>query len=62
VLAMLSHAKILLMQLTDGRSFVAESSANLRSCASIEQITMTHDAALLDFHRNWITEVMEAKK
>ncbi len=61
VVAMLTHAKILLIELTDGRSYVVESSANLRSCSSIEQITMTHDADLLAFHRTWIDELMEAK-
>ena len=43
VVAMLTHAKILLIELSDGRSYVVESSANLRSCSSIEQITMIHD-------------------
>lgn len=62
VVAMLTHAKILLIELTDGRGYVVESSANLRSCSSIEQITMMHDADLLQFHRAWITEVLEAKK
>jgi hypothetical protein len=62
VYAGLIHAKILLMELTDGRSYVVESSANLRSCASVEQITITADAALLAFHRAWINEIMEAKR
>ena len=50
----LIHAKILLLGLSDGRGYVVESSANLRSCASIEQIVVTHDAALLEFHRQWL--------
>ncbi len=58
----LSHAKLLLIELTDGRRFVAESSANLRSCASIENITLIHDADLFDFHRAWLNDVLEAKK
>ncbi len=58
----LIHAKILLIELTDGRAYSVESSANRRSCASIEQITMTHDRALFDFHRGWITNILEAKK
>ena len=61
VVAMLTHAKILLIETTDGRGFVVESSANLRSCSSIEQITMTHDADLLAFHRTWIDELLRAK-
>jgi hypothetical protein len=62
VVAMLTHAKILLLELTDGRSYVVESSANPRSCSSIEQITMTNDTALLTFHRTWLDEIMGAKK
>jgi hypothetical protein len=49
------------MELTDGRALVVESSANLRSCASIEQITLTADVDLLAFHRAWIDELMRAK-
>ncbi len=62
VVAMLTHAKVLLLELTDGRSYVVESSANLRSCSSIEQIVLIHDVDLLDFHRQWIDEIMRAKK
>jgi hypothetical protein len=62
VYAGLIHAKLLLIELTDGRAFTVESSANLRSCSSIEQLCMTHDRALFDFHRGWINEIMEAKK
>ena len=62
VVAMLSHAKILLIELTDGRAFVVESSANLRSCASIEQIMLCQDRDLFDFHRAWLNDVLEAKK
>ena len=55
---MLTHAKILLIELTDGRSYVVESSANLRSCSSIEQIVMTHDRPLFDFHHQWLDELL----
>ncbi len=61
VVAMLNHAKLLLIVTTDGASYVVESSANLRSCSSIEQITITADADLLAFHRAWIDELMRAK-
>jgi hypothetical protein len=40
---------------------VVESSANLRSCSSIEQIMLTSDADLFDFHHTWIDELMRAK-
>ena len=62
VVAMLTHAKVVLLELPDGRTFTVESSANLRSCSSIEQITMTHDLELFAFHRKWITDIMEAGK
>ena len=58
IAAIRCHAKILAMELTDGRCLVVESSANLRSCRNIEQFTMTHDADLLLFHREWMREVL----
>lgn len=51
------HAKILLFDLSDGRRFASESSANLRSCNNIEQFCLTHDAELHAFHRQWIEQV-----
>ena len=32
-----------------------EGSANLRACRSIENVAVTNDNTLADFHRNWIT-------
>ena len=32
-----------------------EGSANLRACRSIENVSITNDTNLADFHRNWIT-------
>jgi hypothetical protein len=58
VVAMLQHAKVLTIELSDGRALAVESSANLRSCASLEQITITHDRALHDFHAQWMDEVL----
>lgn len=62
VVAIRSHAKILAMQLTDGRCIVVETSANLRSCRNIEQLAMTESPALYDFHREWIAEVSCRKR
>jgi hypothetical protein len=47
---------------THGKVFVfgpfsGEGSANLRSCRSIENVAISHDAALADFHRRWIREL-----
>jgi hypothetical protein len=62
VLACLTHAKVLLIELSDGRAFVVESSANLRSCSSIEQITLTQDRSLFDFHRAWLNQLFQEGK
>jgi hypothetical protein len=62
VVAMLTHAKIMPLETTDGRQFVVESSANLRSCASVEQIMLIQDGELFQFHRAWLNDIMEAKK
>lgn len=56
-LAMRSHAKILLLLLSDGRAFTVESSANLRSSRNVEQAVLTQDRPLLDFHRSWLNEI-----
>lgn len=57
IAAIRTHAKIQAYTLTDGRAFVIESSANLRSCRNIEQFCMTADRALFDFHATWMDEV-----
>lgn len=57
--AIRSHAKLILFAMDDGRRFVIESSANLRSCRNIEQFTLTHATDLHDFHRTWLDHVIE---
>ena len=59
VAAVRSHAKVILFEMTDGRRFIIESSANLRSCRNVEQFTLTHDAGLLDFHKAWMTNIVD---
>lgn len=59
IAAVRSHAKLLLFELSDGRRFVVESSANLRSCKNAEQFTLTQSAELLAFHRGWLLELIE---
>jgi len=56
VAAARSHAKIQLMELSDGRHYVIESSANLRSCHNVEQFSMFQSAEVLLFYRQWIEE------
>jgi hypothetical protein len=59
VVAMRSHAKILLIE-TTGTFLTVESSANLRSCKNIEQATVTNDPGLHQHHAEWI-DAMIAK-
>ena len=54
-----SHAKLILLR-TAGRSIVCETSANLRGSTNYEQFTLCDDAALFDFHRRWILELVGA--
>ena len=49
-----THAKILAIKLADGRAVTVESSANLRSCSNIEQMTVYGCPRLYDFHAAWI--------
>lgn len=53
------HAKTTLFEVDDGRKYVIESSANLRSCQSVEQFMIAQDAELYDFHEAWINDLME---
>lgn len=54
-----THAKLILMEISDGRCFTIEGSANLRSCMSVEQFVWTNDRELLEFHRNWMTDFID---
>lgn len=57
-----THAKLLLFRLSDMRTITVESSANLRSCKNIEQMTLIGDPGLHAFHRGWILELFTAGK
>jgi len=56
-----THAKVLLFRLSDRRTITVESSANLRSCKNIEQMTLIGDPALHAFHRGWILDLFNSK-
>lgn len=58
IAAIRSHAKLLVLELSDDRNIVIETSANLRSCRNIEQFTICDDRELLLFHRTWIETVV----
>jgi hypothetical protein len=55
------HCKITLLALDTGRRYVIETSANARSCICLEQLTLTQDAALFQFHRRWIEHLFATK-
>jgi len=56
-----THAKIINAQLAGGATYTVEASANLRSSRNIEQFTLTADAQLYAFHRDWIGQIFSAK-
>ncbi len=49
-----THAKIAVFG-----PYSLEGSANLRSCRSIENVAVTHDAALARFHTEWIHQLAD---
>ncbi len=53
-----NHAKIILADCGRGHRYVVESSANLRSCVSLEQFQINNDAGLFRFHRRWIAAMI----
>lgn len=58
-LSVRTHAKIVLVELAGGRTLTLESSANLRSCKNLEQLTVFGDPAVHAFHAAWIDELFE---
>lgn len=54
-----NHAKILALDF-GADCYVVEASANLRSCNNLEQIAISNDRALLDFHQTWISSITSA--
>jgi hypothetical protein len=63
IIAMRTHAKIILARTTAGHHITIESSANLRSCRNVEQFVMTNDAGLYHFHRGWVQRLFgEARR
>jgi hypothetical protein len=53
-----NHAKIILVELDDGRCLTWEGSANMRSCRNVESYVLTNDVGLLHFHRGWMMEML----
>ena len=55
------HGKIILARMTGGARYVAESSANLRSCKNLEQFVLTRCPRLYLFHRRWVEDIVTGK-
>lgn len=55
------HAKIVLMEFGPRLKLVLETSANLRSCNSLEQACLTNSAPLFDFHAGWIGRLRDIR-
>ena len=62
VLAMRTHAKLLLARTADGAAYTVESSANLRSSKNVEQFAMTRDAGLYQWHRGIADELLAGRE
>jgi hypothetical protein len=56
-----SHAKVFGLDYGDGKVVVGESSSNLRSNGSVEQLTLFLDHGLYAWHRQWITETVDRR-
>lgn len=55
-----NHTKLILAKLTDGRTIAIESSANLRSKANLEQMTLYGDPGVYTFHASWLDRLANA--
>jgi len=62
VLGLRTHAKIMLMEMTDGQCYSIEGSGNLRSCKSVEQMQITNSRPLFEFHQAWIEDFIVSSK
>ena len=64
ILAMRNHCKILALDFGADKAgpirVVTESSANLRGHSTTEQITITRDPGLYDFHAGWMDDAFRA--
>ncbi len=56
IVAMFNHCKVIAARFTDGESYTAEGSANIRSHSTTENVAVTNDAGLFDFHKGWMEE------
>jgi hypothetical protein len=55
-----NHAKLLCLELADGRRFACHGSLNLRRCNSVEPLAISTDPTLYGFFTSYIQEAVEA--
>jgi len=53
------HAKVVSFRMASGSRLVFEGSANLRSNSNVEQLQVTRDAPLADWHAGWIGDFID---
>lgn len=53
------HAKVLLFQMSNGKTYTISSSANLRSCRNVEVFELSADPDLHRFHQGWMQELLD---
>lgn len=58
VAAARSHCKVVCLALEDGRKYLLEGSANLRTNKNQEQFALTWDAALHDWYAVWLDDMV----
>ena len=56
-----SHAKVFLAKTTDNKHIVFEGSGNLSDNARIEQYIIENNKKSYEFHRQWISEILNAE-
>ena len=55
-----NHAKLLCLELEDGRRFACHGSLNLRRCNSVEQLAISTEPTLYGFFTSYIQQAVEA--
>ena len=61
ILAARTHAKVICLPIA-GQSYTLVGSANLRACRNIECTVLSNDAGLLEFHRQWIDDLLDHER
>ena len=60
IMAMQNHCKVIAALFEDGIGYTAEGSANLRSHSTTENVALTCDRGLFDFHSAWMEQALSS--